>query len=151
MSDTTNLIEIDLNQYLLIKIPTPFNKEQLVNILADYYEYRESITETVKNTFIGTEEEFNIFMLNKNTIYTIVTNNIENNLITYDEVINTPNKLSKTEFAIGKFLKASTDNLISILTELQVKDIEAQKLKEIEDLKTAVNLQFEALRNTNLV
>jgi hypothetical protein len=146
----TNIIEVDLNKNLIIPIKEPFDKKQLAHFVADYYEYEKGETKIEHKVFEGTFEAFQKFAKGKENIQIVQVNN---NTVDYQELTSKPFEKSKTEYGIEKYLEPSTDFLIKILTEAQIKkaELEIEKAKaELELQKKAIEEQLSAIRDTKL-
>lgn len=133
-----NNITIDLNRNLIIPIKEPFDKKQLAHFVADIFEYDKGQKKVEHKLFEGTFEEFQKFAKGKENLQVIQVNN---DTVNYQEVTMQPYEQSKTEFGISKYLQPSTDVLIKILTEAQIKQTET----EIENAKANLELQKKAI------
>ena len=145
----TKIIEIDLEKNIVIPINEPFSKEQLINTLAEYWEYDKGEEKTSRKEFKGTLEEFLKQFEGKK--YSIIQN--ENGVILFDVTERVPYELSKTEWVIQRYLKPSTDMAINVLADIQLK---AQE-KQIEELQEKIKAKkegtiasLEVLRNIKL-
>jgi hypothetical protein len=144
-----NLIQIDLEKNIVVPIKEPFNKEQLVNTLAEYWGYEKGEEKVVRKEYLGTLEDFENIFVGKN--YSVISS--DNGVVIYDLTENIPYELSKTEWVIYRYLKPSTDLIISILVDIQT----TNERKEIDDLKNALkqkmqetNTVLEVLKNVKL-
>lgn len=133
-----NIIEVDLNKNLIIPIKEPFDKKQLAHFVADIFEYDKGFQKVEHKLFEGTFEEFQKFAKGKENIQIVQVNN---GSVNYQEITNHPYEQSKTEFGISKYLQPSTDALIKMLSEAQIKQAEA----EIENAKANLELQKKAI------
>ena len=145
----TKIIEIDLDRNIVIPINEPFSKEELINTLADYWEYDKGYEKTSREEFNGTLEEFLKQFEGKK--YSVIQN--ENGVILFDVTERVPFELSKTEWVIQRYLKPSTDMAINVLADIQLK---AQE-KQIEELQEKIKAKkegtiasLEVLRNIKL-
>jgi hypothetical protein len=145
----TKIIEIDLDRNIVIPINEPFSKEQLINTLAEYWEYDKGEEKTSRKEFNGTLEEFLKQFEGKK--YCILENSPVG--ISYDITEQVPYELSKTEWVIQRYLKPSTDMAINVLADIQTK---AQE-KQIEELQEKIKAKkegtiasLEVLRNIKL-
>ena len=145
----TQIIEIDLDRNIVIPINEPFSKEQLINTLAEYWEYDKGEEKTSRKEFKGTLEDFKKEFEGKK--YSIIQN--ENGVILFDVTERVPFELSKTEWVIQRYLKPSTDMAINVLADIQLK---AQE-KQIEELQEKIKAKkegtiasLEVLRNIKL-
>jgi hypothetical protein len=134
----TNNITVDLNTHLVIPIKEPFDKKQLAHFVADCNDYDNGIQKVEHKLFEGSFDEFQKFAKGKENIQVIQVNN---DSVNYQEVTNQPHEISKTEFGISKYLQPSTDALIKMLTEAQIKQAEA----DIENAKANLELQKKAI------
>ena len=138
------IIEIDLEKNIVIPINEPFSKEQLINTLAEYWEYDKGEEKTNRKEFKGSFEEFKKEFEGKK--YSVVSS--ENEVVVYDITEQVPYELSKTEWVIQKYLKPSTDLAKSIIAEIQTME-QQNKLEalqeEIKATKEATLKSLEAL------
>ena len=143
------IIEIDLEKNIVIPINEPFSKEQLINTLAEYWEYDKGEEKTNRKEFKGSFEEFKKEFEGKK--YSVVSS--ENEVVVYDITEQVPYELSKTEWVIQKYLKPSTDLAKSIIAEIQTME-QQNKLEalqeEIKATKEATLKSLEALSEVKL-
>jgi hypothetical protein len=138
------IIEIDLEKNIVIPINEPFCKEQLINTLADYWEYEKGEEKVCRKEFKGSFEDFKKEFDGKK--YSVIFSDDE--VVVYDILEKVAYELSKTEWVIQKYLKPSTDMAKNILVEMQIKNQESdlQNLQEIiKTTKEAVLKSLEAL------
>lgn len=145
-----NLITIDLNKYLIIPIKEPFNKKQLAHFVADYFDYEKGETKVEHKLFEGTFEQFQQFAIDKDNIQVIQVNN---GTVNYQETSIIPYEVTKMEFGIEKYLKPSTDALIKMLTDAQIKQAEEQlseASKQLEEQKKLIEQGLQGIRDVSL-
>lgn len=137
------IIEIDLDKNIIIPIKEPFTKEGLIDTLAKYWKYDDGETKTSHKTFKGTLDDFKKEIEGKNVNIIL----IENGIIDYDITEQVPFEQKKTEWVISRYLKPSTDAIISILLEIQSKE-DAEKLeKEIAKKQSDFEAKKEQVKN----
>lgn len=141
-----NLITIDLNKNLIIPIKEPFDKKQLVEILANHWKYDEGKKVVQRKSFEGSVDDFLTEFEGQN--FSVIA--INGNDIVYDIEVTIPHEQTRTEWVISKYLKPSTDVLITVLLELQTKEFEDTKKAEIDAVKNQVAEQLELIRDISL-
>ena len=143
------IIEIDLEKNIVIPINEPFSKEQLINTLADYWQYDKGEEKVLRKEFKGSFEDFIKEFDGKK--YSVLSSDDE--VVVYDILENLPYELSKTEWVIQKYLKPSTDLAKSIIAEILTKEhqnkLEALQ-EEIKATKEATLKSLEALSEVKL-
>lgn len=145
-----NNITIDLSKHLVIPIKEPFDKKQLAHFVADIFEYDKGFQKVEHQVFEGTFEEFQKFAKGKENLQVIQVNN---DTVNYQEITTQPYEQSKIEFGISKYLQPSTDALIKMLIDAQIKQEEAEIEKakaNLERDKKVIEEQLSVIRDITL-